>query len=70
MSDTKEITAPELNLTSKAFPTEGDMATWKMLTPSQQRAWLIAEEDKGFKSGAAPHETLEERLSRVRAEIS
>jgi len=66
MSDTKI----DIDVTSKVFPTQEDMAQWNALSPAEQRAFIESNEEAGFQSGVALVETLEERLARVRANAS
>lgn len=66
MSDTKIDTA-EMRFASRAFPTREEMVRWNALSPEEQRAIIERDEEAGFQSGIAAHESLEDRLARVRA---
>ncbi len=67
MSDPKTTDAPDIQFSSTVFPTEEDMALWESLSTDEQRAIVARDEEAGFRSGAAPEESLSERLARVRA---
>jgi len=66
MSEITDIDISGVKLTSKAFPTARDMELWQNLTPVEQRAVIVRDENEGFRSGAAPAESVEDRLARVR----
>ncbi len=66
MKDTKTVDVSHIKFTSTAFPTDEDMKLWHDLTPEQREAVIIEAEEKGFRSGIAPDESVEERLARVR----
>lgn len=63
MSETKT----DIVITSKVFPTSGDIAQWEALSAAEQRAFIESSEQAGFDSGLAPEESLSARLARVRA---
>lgn len=67
MKDTKTVDVSDIKFASTAFPTDEDMKLWDSLTPEQREAVIIEAEEKGFRSGIAPDESVEERLARVRA---
>lgn len=52
--------------TSRAFPTAEDMTLWQSLSPAAQLEVIERDEEAGFQSGVAPHESLADRLARVR----
>ena len=60
-TDTKGMCGVSMNLMA-CF----DLALWDSLSPSEQYETIEREEEKGYQSGIAPDETVEERLERVR----
>lgn len=68
MAKTKPFEKRPVRFSSTVFPDAEDMALWNSLTPDEQRAAVAEDEEAGYRSGVASDETLEVRLSRVRAE--
>ena len=68
MSDTKTDDISGIAFSSTVFPNAEDMALWDSLSDGEKRAVIARDEEQGFQSGIAPKESLEERLSRVRAD--
>jgi len=68
MTDTKtHSTLEKIAFSSTVFPSAEDMALWNRLSDAEKRAVIARDEDAGVRSGVAPKESVEERLSRVRA---
>lgn len=70
MTESKPIDVSHIKFSSSVFPTDQDMRLWHSLSPEEQLAVIVRDEEAGFVSGIARDETLEERLVRVRAEMA
>jgi hypothetical protein len=64
---TEQKTARQIS--SFAAPTEDDLAYFESLSPSEQRALLRAELDKGFGSGLSS-KTFDEIVAEARAKFA
>ncbi|MEL6370211.1 MAG: hypothetical protein AAFY84_16130 [Pseudomonadota bacterium] len=68
MTQIDEITRHQLtSAKSKAFPTDAEVAEWNALSDAEKMAIVEADEEAGFQSGFAPHETAAERIAKARA---
>ncbi|MEQ9488689.1 MAG: hypothetical protein RIM72_06820 [Alphaproteobacteria bacterium] len=68
MNDTKSLSLDGVRFGSTVFPDPKDMALWQSLSPEEQQAVIVRNETAGARSGTAPQETLQQRLTRVRSD--
>lgn len=67
MSDTKSADTSTAQFSSTVFPNADEMALWESLSPEEQRAVILLDEEMGYRSGSSPTETVDQRLKRVRS---
>jgi hypothetical protein len=70
MSDIKTVDISKIKFNSNVFPTAEDQVLWNNLSDEQRLAIIEREEETAFQSGAAPCESKDEILARVRLENS
>ena len=69
MTDTKTIDVSHIKFTSSVFPTDEDVKLWDSLTPEEQEAFLLQEEEAAYRSGVAKNASKEEIMAEVLAEM-
>lgn len=70
MTHVKDITLPDLSISSSVFPTAEDKAMWTGLSDDQRHAIILHDEQSGFESGIASNSDLQDLLTEVRSEKS